>query len=84
VDTITAQSLCAEFEILPIDLVYPKYINGYNGGGQQCISESIYPTLTIGDHVDANALMHVTNLGLYNLILGYTYLRNHGIVVDLT
>jgi hypothetical protein len=26
--------------------------------------------------------MHVTNLGTYDLILGYTYLRNHGIVVD--
>jgi hypothetical protein len=26
--------------------------------------------------------MHVTNLGTYDLILGYIYLRNHGIVVD--
>jgi hypothetical protein len=24
----------------------------------------------------------MTNLGTYDLILGYTYLRNHGIVVD--
>jgi hypothetical protein len=24
----------------------------------------------------------MTNLGIYDLILGYTYLRNHGIVVD--
>jgi hypothetical protein len=46
------------------------------------ITESIHPTLKIGDHIDANAPMHVTNLGTYDLILGYTYLRNHGIVID--
>jgi hypothetical protein len=57
-------------------------VNGYNGDSQQRITESIHPTLKISDHVDVNAPMHVTNLGIYDLILGYTYLRNHGIVVD--
>jgi transposase InsO family protein len=82
VDTVTAQTLCEELEILPVDLVHPKIVNGYNGDGQQRISESIHPTLKIGDHIDSNAPMHVTNLGTYDLIIGYTYLKNHGVVVD--
>lgn len=82
IDTAVASSLCEEFGIMPVNLVQPKYVNGYSGDGQQRITESIHPTLKIGDHVDANAPMHVTNLGTYDLILGYTYLRNHGIVVD--
>ena len=82
VDTVTAQSICKEFEIAPIELVHPKIVNGYSGDGQQNITESIHPTLRIGNHLDANAPMHVTNLGTYDLIIGYTYLKNHGIVVD--
>jgi predicted aspartyl protease len=82
VDTVTAQTLCEELEILPVDLAHPKVVNGYNGDGQQRISETIHPTLKIGDHVDSNAPMHVTNLGTYDLIIGYTYLKNHGVVVD--
>jgi hypothetical protein len=57
-------------------------VNGYNRDGQQRITESIHPTLKISDHINANTPMHVTNLGTYDLILGYTYLRNHGIVID--
>jgi hypothetical protein len=45
--------------------------------------ELIHPTLKISDHINVNALIHITNLGIYNLILGYTYLRNHGIIIDL-
>ena len=26
--------------------------------------------------------MHIINLGLYDLILGLSYMRNHGIVID--
>jgi hypothetical protein len=26
--------------------------------------------------------MHVMNLGTYNLILSYTYLRNYGIIIN--
>jgi hypothetical protein len=82
VDAVIVQSLCDEFGILPVGLVRPKFVNGYDGGGEQRITESIHPTLTIGEHVDANAPMHVANLCSHDLILGYTYLRNHGIVID--
>ena len=65
-----------------MELVRYKLIRGYNGEGQQKITESIYPTLRIRDHINANAPMYVINLNLYDLILGLPYIRNHGIVID--
>ena len=76
------QSLYKELEILPIKLIRHKLIRGYNGKGQQKITESIHSTLRIGDHIDANTPIHVINLDLYDLILDLPYMRNHGIVVD--
>ena len=73
-----------ELRILSIELVRHKLIRGYNNEDQQKVIESIHPILRIGDYINANAPIYIINLGLYNLILGLPYIRNHGIVVDPT
>ena len=61
-----------------------KQIQGFDGRAAKPITHAIYPTLTIGTHHENFAYLLIRNLGNHPMILGRSWMKKHGVIIDMT
>ena len=84
IDEEFAETVCQVLEIEPQHLIKPKQIQGFDGKVAKPITHAIYPTLTVGDHIESLAPLLITKLRNYLMILGQPWMKKHGVIIDMT
>ena len=84
IDEEFAETVCQVLEIEPQRLIKPKQIQGFDGRAAKPITHAIYPTLTVGDHIESLAPLLITKLGNHPMILGRPWMKKHGVIIDMT
>ena len=65
-----AEIVCERLEIQPQRLTKPKPIQGFDGRAARPVTHAIYPTLSVGNHIESLAPLLITKLRQYPMILG--------------
>ena len=84
IDEKFAETVCQVLEIEPQCLIKPKQIQRFDGRNAKPITHAIYPTLTVGDHIESLALLLITKLRNHFMILGRLWMKKHGVIIDMT
>ena len=69
-------------DIEPQQLAKPKGIKAFNGQKANRITHGVYPYITIDGYSKLTAPFLITDLGAYNIILGYPWMKRHGVSID--
>ena len=70
IDEKFAEIVCQVLEIEPERLIKPKQIQGFDGRAAKPIIYAIYPTLTVGAHIESLAFLLITKLRNHSMIFG--------------
>lgn len=81
-NTKCARVLCEALDIEPQQLAKPKGVKAFNGKKATRITHGVYPHMTIDGHSELTAPLLLTDLGAHDIILGYPWMKKHGVSVD--
>ena len=84
IDEEFADIVCQVLEIEPQRLIKSKQIQGFDSRAAKPITHAIYLTLTVGTYTESLALLLITKLGNYLMILGRPWIKKHGVIIDMT
>lgn len=82
IDETAAQQISDGLDLPTVPLLRPKFIRGYNSPRVK-IKEAIFPTMTLQGHTQSLAPLLVTPMNQHEVIIGKTWLRRHGVSLDL-
>ena len=74
--------LCDALDIEPQQLAKPKEVKAFNGQRVHRITHRVYPYITIDGYSELTAPFLITNLGAYNIILGYPWIKRYGVSIN--
>ena len=84
IDEEFVETVCQVLEIKSQRLIKPKQIQGFDGRAAKPIPHAIYPTLTIGTDTKSLAPLLITKLENHPMILDQTWMKKHGVIIDMT
>ena len=70
------------FDIEPQQLAKPKGVKVFNGQRANRITHGVYPYITINGYSELTAPFLITDLGAYDIILGYPWIKRHGVSIN--
>ena len=74
--------LCDALDIEPQQLAKPKGVKAFNGQRANRITHGVYPYITIDGYSELTAPFLITDLGAYNIILGYPWIKRHRVSIN--
>ena len=83
IDKKFAEIVCKKLEIQPQCLTKPKPIQRFDGRAARPVTHAIYPTLSVGNHIESLAPLLITKLGQHPMILGRPWMKKHGVLLDM-
>ncbi len=83
IDEKFAEIVCQTLEIELHCLTKPKPIQEFDGRAAQPVTHAIYPTLSAGSYTESLALLFITKLGHHPMILGRSWMKKHGVLLDM-
>ena len=63
-------------------LTKPKGVKAFNSQKANRITYEVYPYITINGYSKLTALFLITDLGAYNIILGYPWIKRHRVSIN--
>lgn len=72
-----------KFEIQPQCLIKPKPIEEFDGRATKLVTHTIYLILSMEKYTKSLALLQITKLGQYSMILSRLQVKKHGILLDI-
>ena len=84
IDEKFAETVCQVLEIKLQHLIKPKPIQRFDSNAAKPSTHAICPILPFGTHTKNLALLLITKLGNYLMILGQPWMKKYGVIIDIT